>query len=121
MTSATSTSTTPGCALSPPTWNVDTCCGCPCPVINDYGDAVQSYQINYTPGNEHYTITVYYTRCNPACQPSCTYTTSATSTKYKSNGQYPIQSNTNCIINQKIACAPGNGNYSCPASSCNTN
>jgi len=117
-TSATSTSQKPGCVDGPPRWNIGSnACGCPFPIINSYSCGLQSYSVNYIPGDDDYTITVYYTRCNG--NQTGGYNASAQSHNYKTS-QYPI--NSNCIINQKIACSPCNGVNSCPASKCiNTN
>jgi hypothetical protein len=101
------------CSGSPPIWYIGTTsCGCPVPIIDEWGCAVQSYMINYS-GGKNYTITVNYNRCNPW---SGTYTASATSKPYpnKNNSeknQYQIQPN--CIINQNITCTPGQGTNSC--------
>jgi hypothetical protein len=116
MTSATSTRKA-GCVDSPPMWNLGTnSCGCPFPIINGtYDCGVQSYQINYTQGDAHFTITVYYNRCDEGNQ-------SATSTKYKIS-ENPI--NSNCFLKTPIACSPCNGGNSCDqgnsSSSCSTN
>ena len=107
MTPLTSTGCTAcNCADSPPQWflTLAKCngIGCPAPQIGTYKSATQSYSINYTPGNNYYTITVYYTRCN---QFQGNYTASATSSHYSNNGDYEIK--TNYIINQKISCTQG--------------
>ena len=117
MTSATATSC--GCVDSPPTWDLQAVCDCPTPIIQTYSAAVQSYIINYSPDNDYYTITVNYTRCNG--NQSGGYSASATSKHYPNKNDpdeqhYELQSN--CIINQTIACTCGQGVNSCPASSC---
>jgi hypothetical protein len=114
-TSATATSQKPGCVDSPPEWNLGTnSCGCPFPIINNYSCGLQSYKLNYTPGDTTFTITVYYNRCDEGTQ-------SATSTNYKIS-KNPI--NPNCFINQNIACTPCKAGNSCnngslSTSSCN--
>ena len=111
-TSATATSQKPGCVDSPPEWNLGTnSCGCPFPIINNFSCGVQSYTLNYTPGDTTFTITVYYNRCYKG-------NASATSQSYKISDVNGGTINPNCYYgsNQKIACTPCAGMNSCPSS-----
>lgn len=118
-TSATATSQKYGCVDSPPEWNLGTnSCGCPFPIINNYSCGLQSYTLNYTPGDTTFTITVNYLRCKEGNQ-------SATSQKYKISDINGGTLLPNCFLGTPIACTPCNGMQSCadPASlstsSCN--